>query len=153
MDFSVSKRQKPSPVHGVVSTILFIVLVAIDVTVIMADSLIPGLIYLALVAASAALLIYAYCAKCPCRIGGCGHVLPGKLTQWLPQRKEGPYTPLDYAGTGLALALIILTPQPWLVRMPLVLALTWGLLAWCGMEIALFVCVGCGNRFCPLRRI
>ena len=75
-----------------------------------------GLVYLAICGFSAYGILYAYCAKCNVRLDNCSHVLPGKITRYLPQRKQGPYTFGDVAGTALFLGIIILFPQYWLLE-------------------------------------
>jgi hypothetical protein len=152
MNFAASKKPKRSPVHGIVSMCLLLVVMGIYTASIMSSSLTTGAIYLLIVGTSSMLLLYSYCAKCPCRNNNCDHILPGRLTRWLPKRKEGPYTPLDYAATALAIALIILLPQLWLAGKPLLLSISWGLLVISGIEITLFVCHGCENTYCPMRK-
>jgi hypothetical protein len=152
MNFAASQKPKSSPAHGIVSMVLLLAVMVIDTAAITSSSLTTGAIYLLIVGASSMLLLYSYCAKCPCRNNNCGHFLPGRLTRWLPKRKEGPYTPLDYAATVLAIALIILLPQLWLADKPLLLAISWGLLVISGIEITLFVCRGCENTYCPMRK-
>ena len=44
-------------------------------------------------------IIYAYCAKCPCR-ANCGHVVPGKIAIALTHRDTSPYTLLEIGVVG-----------------------------------------------------
>lgn len=110
-----------------------------------------GLGYLAVCLATLPSISYAYCAKCPCRDGGCPHVLPGLVARILP-RRLGPYRWPDYAGVALPLSILAGLPQFWLIQRPWILGLFWVLLGWGILEIALCVCPRCLNRACPLCR-
>lgn len=108
-----------------------------------------GILYLALLIGGGALVLWAYCAKCPCRSEACGHVLPGLLTRLLPSRKPGPYTWYNFTLTGLLLLTLVSFPQPWLWQQPPLAWAFWGLLATAMVEILLFVCPRCANPYCP----
>jgi len=106
--------------------------------------------YLAASAAGGGVILWAFCAKCPCADHGCGHVFPGPLARMiLPRRTPGPYRAAELGATGLALAVVLLAPQAWLWQSVPVLVGFWVLvIAALGM-IRASVCRGCGNEFCP----
>ncbi len=137
-------------IHGVVSLMLILGAFATADAVLFNDHPGWGILYLLLVAILLPVVLYAYCAKCECREIGCRHVIPGPLTRLLPDRAPGPYHLLDYAGVGVPLAILVLVPQPLLIRHPLWLVLFWLLLITGTIQILLFVCRGCGNRKCPM---
>jgi len=106
-----------------------------------------------LVTAAGCVLIFgAYCAKCPCRLSACAHVLPGLVTRILPRRRAGTYRWYDFTGLVIGGLAVFAFPQPALVRQPELLALFWGLVALAVVEISLFLCRGCANGNCPLCR-
>jgi hypothetical protein len=105
-------------------------------------------IYVLLVLLCGCILIYSYCSKCPCRISGCGHILPGKLTRLFPKRKEGPYTWFDYGVTGLSIAAVVLVPFYWLIKTKLILIMYCVLLIVAGIIILTKECPACKNRYC-----
>ncbi|MEW6516447.1 MAG: hypothetical protein AB1439_06045 [candidate division FCPU426 bacterium] len=107
--------------------------------------------YLGVMAVSAPLVIFSYCAKCSNR-GDCGHVIPGWLTRMLPERQPGPYRWLDYLGTVLPGLALVGLPQLWLWRQPGALALFWLLLLAATLDIRVKMCVACRNRNCLLAR-
>lgn len=98
------------------------------------------------------LVFYAYCAKCPCRMTACAHVLPGLVTRLLPRRVAGAYRWPDYCGLAIGVLAVFAVPQAALSRQPELLALFWGLVAVALVEIVLFLCRGCPNKKCLLCR-
>lgn len=138
--------------HGVVSLVLIVAAHAVGLIGIATASITAAVAYLAAVAAAVPVILFAYCAKCPERLTGCRHVIPGPLTRYLPSRQTGPYTVLDYAGLVLPLALLVGAPQPFLWQRPVLLIAFWSLAVVGVLEIRLYVCAGCRNRFCPLRK-
>ena len=98
-------------------------------------------------------VLYAYCAKCPCRSEGCGHVVPGMLARKFPPRQTGPYTGADYLATAVSLLLLFGFPQPWLLARPAAFWLFWGVAAVGLIEIVFFVCRRCRNEHCPMCRL
>lgn len=137
--------------HGLASLFLVTGAVATALITIWRQSPDWGWLYLVLVAVGSALILFAYCAKCPCRLHACGHVIPGSLTRFLPAREQGAYGAMDYLGVILPLTLWIIIPQPWLWSEPPAMVLFWLLLAASTMDILAFVCRGCGNHRCPLQ--
>jgi hypothetical protein len=117
------------------------------------ESAIWGGFYLLLVVLGSVLILFAYCAKCPCRSEACGHVVPGLLAHCLPDRVPGSYGFLDYLGVAAPLFILIAVPLPWLRSYPAAMALFGILLAVGGTDILMYVCKGCGNQHCPLRKI
>ena len=106
--------------------------------------------YILILIAAPVIVVYSYCSKCVCRDDACGHVFPGMLTKILPQRKQGPYSIADMAGTALSLGLLFGYPQFWLWQNRLLFIVFWILSAVALMEILLFVCKGCKNENCPV---
>ncbi len=109
-----------------------------------------GLAYLLGSGLSLGVIIYAFCAKCPCRTH-CGHVIPGKVAVALTNRHTGPYTGPEIALTGLSLLWLIGLPQPWLWQYKGLFIVFWLLNAVALLQIASFVCRACDNVYCPAK--
>jgi hypothetical protein len=138
--------------HGILSLALLLIAIGIGFVAILGYSVVSAVLYLVISILSLLLILYSFCCKCPCRLTSCGHVFPGKLTRFLPQRGEEPYTPADIAGVAVALLIILLDPQYWLIRsLPLFTAF-WILILPALIEIRLKVCHGCRNDSCPVHK-
>ncbi|UCF93066.1 MAG: hypothetical protein JSW39_02610 [Desulfobacterales bacterium] len=136
--------------HGVFSLLLIIVAIFLALASIWGKPVSTGLVYLAIVLTSPVILLYTFCAKCLCRSDDCRHVFPGKLTQWFPRRKQGPYTFADIVGTVVSLAALVLFPQYWLWQNKTLWLAFWLLIGIASIEILAFVCRGCKNARCPI---
>lgn len=136
--------------HGVLSLILVFLAIAVGTISIAGSSKYYALIYIIISLISFLIVVFSFCAKCPCRQKECGHVLPGKLTKILPERVKAPYNTRDYCGVLIPLLLIIAIPQFWLVNRLLLLVVFWVLMIIALLDIGLKVCKGCGNKDCPL---
>jgi hypothetical protein len=144
------ERKMQSNFHGVFSLISILASVAIALFYLLSLSPGWGLAYLGVILLANPLVLYAYCAKCLCRDDACSHVLPGKLTRWLPARKQAPYTRMDYFWTALPLMVLFCFPIPWLWQSKALL-LGYLLLLLIGFaEILFFVCRTCHNKNCPI---
>ncbi|MZP29034.1 hypothetical protein GTO91_04825 [Heliobacterium undosum] len=106
--------------------------------------------YLLVLVLAVPVIVFSYCSKCLCRVYACGHVFPGKLTLWLPERKSDAYGLADYTGVIVPLLLMVGIPQYWLWKHTYLFSAFWVLLAIAVAEIRAFVCKGCGNEHCPL---
>jgi hypothetical protein len=95
-------------------------------------------------------IVYAFCAKCPCR-GHCAHVIFGKLATALTNRRPGPYSPSEVAVVAVALLWLLGLPQAWLWRYPTWLIVFWVLNAMAVLQIRLAVCRSCENVHCPIK--
>jgi hypothetical protein len=136
--------------HGVLGLILVFGALVVGLASILDQSVVTGIVYLAILLASMPIMVYAVCSKCSCRLDGCGHVFPGKLTRLLPSREQGRYTRLDLAGLIIPLTVLLVFPQWWLWG-HIVLAVAFWLLVVLGIiEIRLYVCPKCTNADCPL---
>ncbi len=137
--------------HGVISLLLVAGAMATALVSVWQTSIGWGSAYLLLLAGGAGTILFAYCAKCPCRLQGCGHVIPGWLTRVLPARAQGRYGVMDYLGVIIPLVLWVAVPQVWLRHHLPAMILFWMLLAAGGIEILLYVCKGCNNDRCPMQ--
>lgn len=135
--------------HGVSSISLIGVSTLIAGGVLFQHAGLWGIGYLALAAAAAGVIVYAFCAKCVCKTH-CGHVFPGKLAS-LIKRAPGPYTNTELAALVLALGVIIGLPQIWLWRNIVVLIVYWALNIIALIQISNFVCRACDNVHCPIK--
>jgi len=138
--------------HGWLSLVLLSAVAAVALVAISRYSLPATAGFLALSAVAGAIVVYAFCAKCPCRSGSCGHIVFGPLSRVFPLRKQGPYTIVDIGATAACMAAIILYPQYWLVKQIPLLAAFWSVTAVLLVDILVFICRGCGNAYCPAQR-
>jgi len=135
--------------YGVTSLALVGIATVIAASVLFGVSWLLGGIYLILSATGAGGIIYAYCAKCPCK-AHCAHVIPGKLARNI-NRQPGPYTTLEQVVVVTALVAILGLPQPWLWRSLWLFIAYWVLALVAFVEILSFVCRTCGNVHCPVK--
>ncbi len=135
--------------HGMTSLGLAAIGIVIAAVVMFQTSWVLGVAYLAVCAVSAGGIVYAYCAKCPCK-ARCAHVLPGKAAMAF-NRQPGPYTATEIIVLVLALLLLIGLPQFWLWRYTGLCVIYWLLNAVALVQIRLVVCRTCENVNCPLK--
>lgn len=114
------------------------------------ESLVLGLLYLAVVAFALLAIVYCFCGKCICRLDACVSIFPGKLSQRLPERKGTQYTFWDIGAVFISLSTIALFPQYWLVKRVILFVIFWVLFLGAHAEIMLVVCRRCGNERCPM---
>ena len=136
--------------HGVFSLLLVFGALIIGLVSVFHESVVMGVVYLVIVLVSLPTIVYAFCSKCTCRLDSCGHVLPGPLTPWLPQRKQGDYTRLDFAGLLVPFLVLAAFPQWWLWKSMVLFAVFWVLFLLGLVEIRRCVCPDCTNKRCPL---
>jgi hypothetical protein len=135
--------------HGVTSIGLAAVAIGIGAVVMFLTSWVLGVVYLATCAAGAVIVLYVYCAKCPCKADNCGHVFPGKIAT-IFDRQPGPYTSVEMTAVLLALLLLLGLPQFWLWRYTGLLIVFWVLIGIAAVQARTVVCKACGNEYCLL---
>lgn len=138
--------------HGQLSLGLLALSLAVGLVAVWRDSPLLGLFYSCVLLVALPVVLWAFCAKCPGRDTGCGHVLPGRVAALMPRREPGAYSLPDLLITLSALAAILLTPQPWLWSSPAWLAAFWLPALAALVEIRRCVCPGCANENCPGRK-
>ena len=136
--------------HGVFSLTLLVVAFIIAFIAIFMQSATTAVIYLLFLVSSALIITYLFCAKCPCRLNSCGHILPGLLTRVLPKREEGKYTLPELAAVAIAMGTPVLIAQRWLWEERNLFIAFWALVIVGGLEAILFVCKACDNKYCPV---
>ena len=137
--------------HGLMSLGLVGAAVVIAAVTAFAESLLLGVVYLAVCAGAIAAVINAYCAKCPCK-ANCGHVIPGKLALMLTHRRPGPFTKGDLAIVGVGLLILLGVPNVWMRQNATLTVVFWVLVVVGVVQIRSFVCRACGNNLCPLNK-
>jgi hypothetical protein len=135
--------------HGVTSLGFAAIAIAIAAVLMFRTSLTLGVVYLAACALGGATIVYAYCARCPCK-AHCAHVLPGKAALAF-DRQPGPYTATEIVALALAGLLIIGLPQFWLWRYLGPFIAHWVLMAVALVQVRIVVCRSCDNVYCPLK--
>lgn len=136
--------------HGVMSIGLVGVSVGLAAVVMFQVSVALGVVYLIGCAVAPLAIVYAYCAKCPCR-SHCAHVIFGKLAVALTNRQPGPYSRGEVAVVVVTLLWLLGLPQIWLWRWLGLFVAFWLLNAVAVLQIRLVVCRSCENVFCPMR--
>ena len=137
--------------HGVMSLTLVAVAVIIAALVLAQVNCGWVIMYLLLCVAGGSAILYAYCAKCPCK-ACCAHVLPGKIAGQFP-RKSGPYSVIELSGVIVAGLLILGLPQLWLWWSVVAGIAFWVLNTIAFVQILLFVCHACANTHCPVGKM
>lgn len=136
--------------HGVLMLSLLGSACVVGWVAVFLESLVLGLLYLAIVVAALFTIVYCFCGKCLCRLDACVSIFPGKLTQLLPDRKGTSYTFWDIAAVFISLSAIALFPQYWLFKRLILFIIFWVLFLGAHAEIMLVVCRRCGNERCPM---
>lgn len=136
--------------HGITSLGLVLATIILAAVVMFQVSWALGVVYLVICVVASLAILYAYCAKCPCRIH-CGHVFPGKTAMVFKNRPPGPYTTVELAITGLALLLLIGLPQAWLFQYTGPFIAFWVMTAIAVIQIRTVVCRACDNIHCPAK--
>jgi hypothetical protein len=136
-------------IHGILSLVLIAAAVITALAAIFPSSLFWALIYITGILASSLIIVYSFCAKCPCRHTSCGHVLPGALTWFFPRREEGPYTLADTVGVVVPLVFLVVFPQYWLFSHTVYFILFAAFWILAAADIQFFVCRDCANTCCP----
>ncbi|MBN2390603.1 MAG: hypothetical protein JXR84_07765 [Anaerolineae bacterium] len=137
--------------HGIMSLTLVAVTVIIAALVLAQVTCGWAVGYLLLCVAGGSAILYACCAKCPCKTC-CEHVLPGNLAGQFP-RKPGPYSAIELAGVIIAGLLILGLPQLWLWRSLVAGIVFWVLNTIAFVQILLGVCSACANSHCPIGKM
>lgn len=107
-------------------------------------------IYLAGCIVSLIAFVYLYCTKCPIR-KQCIHVVMGLLTRVMPDRPAEPYTRWEHVGVFTFYGFVLLFPQYWLIREPVLIVVFW-LLFIGNITLTHYTCCkGCGNTYCKFR--
>jgi hypothetical protein len=135
--------------HGFTSIGLVLIATIIAAVGMFRTSWALGVVYLAICAAAPGAILYAYCAKCPCK-AHCAHVLPGKAAMAI-SRGSGPYTTTELAVLAVAFLALMGLPQIWLWRYTGLFVAYWVLSIVAVVQIRTVVCRACDNVFCPLK--
>jgi hypothetical protein len=136
--------------HGVTSISLVGIAIVIAAAVMSQVSWLLGALYLVGCLVALLGIVYAFCAKCPCRTH-CAHVIFGKLATALTNRQQGPYARGEVAVVVGALFWLLGLPQIWLWRSLVLFVAFWGLNAVAVLQIRFAVCSSCENVYCPLK--
>jgi hypothetical protein len=134
--------------HGITSLGLVAVAVIIAAVAIFRVSWQWGILYSLVIIATPIAILYAFCAKCPCR-HHCGHILPGKAAK-LFNRQAGDYTLTELIVVGISLLLLMGVPQFWLWLYPGWFIIFWMLNLTALTQIRGVICKHCDNIYCPV---
>lgn len=145
-----SKTKPKNKFHGYTSIIFFFAAIGIGIFAIANFSVsiaILNAIFLILMILSVS---FYFCSKCTVR-SQCGHWIFGKVSQMLSKFKNEKYNTFDLVfGTLLPILIVIVLPQYWLLKTPLLLIVYWGLMAIAGLQVSKYVCTRCENYKCMM---
>ena len=136
--------------HRVTSVGFAAVAVGIAAVAMFLTSWVLGVVYLAVGATGSVIVLYVYCAKCPCKADNCGHVFPGKIAT-IFDRQPGPYTKVEMTAMLLALLTLLGLPQFWLWQYMGLFIAFWVLIGIAILQARTVVCRACENVYCPLQ--
>jgi hypothetical protein len=136
--------------NGITSLLFFGISVIIGLYILRTNSVNLAILYIVIMLATAIMIPYVYCTKCPCRKTNCAHVLPGLITRFMPDRDSESYTVIDWAIVMILLGLLILLPQFWLYENILLFSIFWILSITAVLQIQFFICKTCDNKKCIL---
>ena len=136
--------------NGITSLLFFGMSVLIGLYILRTNSVNLAILYIVIMLATAIMIPYVYCTKCPCRKTNCAHVLPGLITRFMPDRDSESYTVIDWAIVMILLGLLILLPQFWLYKNILLFSIFWILSITAVLQIQFFICKTCDNKKCIL---
>jgi hypothetical protein len=136
--------------NGITSLLFFGMSVLIGLYILRTNSVNLTILYIVIMLATAIMIPYVYCTKCPCRKTNCAHVLPGLITRFMPDRDSESYTVIDWAIVIILLGLLILLPQFWLYENILLFSIFWILSITAVLQIQFFICKTCDNKKCIL---
>ncbi len=131
--------------HGVTSLGFAAVSVAIAAVAMFRTSWGLGVVYLVVCVVSSGAIVYAYCAKCPCK-AHCAHVFPSKVTMAF-NRQPGPYTATEMTVLVLALLMLLGFLQFWLWRYMGLFIAHWLLNAVALVQVRTVICRNCDNVY------
>jgi len=135
--------------HGITSLGLVAVATVIAAIAMFQTSWVLGVVYLALCAVSLLSIVYAYCAKCPCK-ERCAHVFLGRAAMSF-NRQPGPYSTAELTALILSLLLLLGFPQFWLWRYTGLFVAYWVLSGIALVQVRIVVCRTCENVYCSLK--
>lgn len=141
------------PLVGLLALVPFFSAIILVLIYLFKISILLTVIYFLTVSISIALLVFSYCAKCPCRIKHCTHWILGPLTKYFPKRKISPYNFFDYFGLAAAFLIIILFPQKYIYKNIFLLVTFWILIGITFYLILKHSCKICLNKFCGIKKL
>lgn len=134
--------------HGITSILLIFISFILGLFTIYQHSILLASIYGASILVGGYIVLYVYCAKCPCKDKSCAHVFPGLMTRFLPDRKPGKYNKSEIAVVIIIVLFWVISPQYWLYQNGDLMLVFWLLLITGFYQINKFVCKDCDNVFC-----
>ena len=145
-------KNKKANTHGVISLLIVFTSFILGIVAIIPYSYVMAFISLFLVVLAFFCVSFLYCSKCTCR-EKCNHILIGKLSVLLIEKKAGKYSLSDLIlGVMLPFGIAIAFPQYWLIQNLPLFILYWSLLLIALIEITMLVCNNCKNDKCSLCR-
>jgi len=142
-------RQINRDLYGVTSLIFILTAILLADLDLFENKSVWGIVYALVILTSSFLIIYVFCAKCPCK-NECRHIIPGRLARAFKSKTSGPYSKIENAIVVILLLLLIGFPQIWLWNSTDLFFAFWILIIIGLIQIRTVVCKGCKNSFCPI---
>jgi len=140
----------PHQLNGVAFLVLVTAAWLLGMSVTFSFSFFWGWFNMALIIVSFVLIIGSYCTKCPAR-KKCSHILPGMLTEYLPERKTEEYKIWETVTAFGSMAAMTVFPLYWLFQTPLILVIFVVLIITAVILLRMNVCSDCNNIYCILK--
>ncbi len=137
--------------YGIVVLALGICAVITGTVALAVVSVLQGFIYLIVALVCGICITLVFCSKCP-MIDDCVHIIPGYIARIWPKRR-GSYSRFDLVFCVILFAIIILPPQVALFTLPGTFGTFWICLSTAAILTSRFLCTGCSNRFCPMKKV
>ena len=134
---------------GIISIFLLIVAIIISQIVVIMNDLYTGLFYFVISTTGCIIIVYSYCTKCP-KKKECPQIIPGLITNYMPEREVEKYSLQDYLGLISSILIILIYPQMFLFKYPLIFTIFWILVLTATIQIYLCLCPKCKNINCFL---
>jgi len=136
--------------HGILSLLLVLSSFLIAFLVLFSRSIYAGIVYLFILLFIPLLIVFFYCTKCSCDAHDCAHYIPGKISEFLPDRTSENYKKTDFVILAILSLILFGFPQYWLWQDKVFFGLFWVLSITGFAEILFFICEKCKNEKCPL---
>ena len=142
-------RQINRDLYGITSLIFVLTALILADIALFENSILLGIIYAIIILALNFMLLYTFCAKCPCK-NHCGHIIPGRIALLFKNRPVGKYTKAEKLTAAVLIILLIGLPQIWLWKGADFFFAFWILLIAGTIQIRTVICKNCQNSFCPV---
>jgi hypothetical protein len=112
-------------IHTYIFLISLILYICIGLYAVFTQSLIAGIIYLAILFIGSFTIAYTCCTKCRFNKTSCRHIIPGILTRFFSKTKQKKFTIYNLFLIYTTTAIIIIFSQIWLWNIKYLFVIFW----------------------------